>query len=361
MIDNLVEISELTRVRIPVEHQRKIVIVGAGSIVAVGHLPAYRALNLPIAGIYDLDVSRARSLAERFEIEKVYDRIEDAINDPETEVLDIAVLPWAQPDVARVALKSGKHVLCQKPLAPDLATARELVSLAESKDRHLAVNQQLRWDEGIAVAKQMIERDWIGRVESMSFDVDITTDVTQWTWLVESDRFDFMYHSIHYFDSIRYLLGNPERVFSVASRAQNSGIKGETKTNSVLKYADGRRAVVNVNHDNFSGDQRAEFRIEGTTGIIKGTMGLLYDYPLGRPDTLEVFSTSLPTDGWLKYPITRRWIPDAFGGPMAGLLAWIADGTMTTSSGRENLGTLSLLEALYRSSETGDSQMLEVI
>lgn len=50
----------------------------------------------------------------------------------------------------------------------------------------------------------------------------------------------------------------------------------------------------------------------------------LYDYPHGRPDTVELNSSVLPTDGWLPYPVTMRWIPDAFSGPMRALLADIA-------------------------------------
>jgi predicted dehydrogenase len=356
VIDALAEISESTRIRVATEHRRGISIIGAGGIVAAGHLPAYSALGLDVVGIYDIDEGRACDLATRFEIDRVYDSVEDALADARSDVVDIAVLPWAQPDVARVALDAGKHLLCQKPLSPTLAEARELVEKADEMGLCLAVNQQLRWDEGIAAAHEMIRCGWIGRAESVTFNVDITTDVSQWTWLVDSDRFDFSYHSIHYFDAIRYLLGQPDRAFAHASRRATPSIKGETKTNTILTYADGRRAVVNVNHDNFTGDQRAEFRIEGTDGVIKGTLGLLYDYPHGRPDTLDVFSTALPTDGWLAYPVTERWIPTAFGGPMAGLLEWIATGTPSASNGRENLGTLALLEALYRSSETGDAQ-----
>ena len=45
-------------------------------------------------------------------------------------------------------------------------------------------------------------------------------------------------------------------------------------------------------------------------GSIRGTIGLMYDYPRGRADTLELNSRALPTDGWLHYPVTSRWIPD---------------------------------------------------
>ncbi len=359
MIDALLEISESTRITIPLDRRRCISVIGAGGIVAAGHLPAYSALGLSVLGIYDRDEGRARDLAERFEIERVYESAEEAFMDPRTDVVDIAVLPWAQPAVAGAALDAGKHLLCQKPLAPTLVEARELVEKAESRGLCLAVNQQLRWDEGIAAAQEMIRRGWIGRVEYVGFNVDITTDVSQWPWLVSSDRFDFSYHSIHYFDVIRYLLGEPRRVFAHTTRNATPSIAGETKTNTILTYGDDRRAIVNVNHDNFTGDQKAEFRVEGSDGVIKGTLGLLYDYPRGRPDTLEVFSRVTPTDGWLAYPVTERWIPTAFGGPMAGLLEWIATGTPSVTSGRENLGTIALLEALYRSSDSGEARTVE--
>ena len=83
---------------------------------------------------------------------------------------------------------------------------------------------------------------------------------------------------------------------------------------SSYRYRDDLVAVVAATHANRHGDARAEFRIEGTEGVIKGTFGLLYDYPTGRPDTLEITSRVLGTDGWLPYPVTTRWIPDAFLG-----------------------------------------------
>ena len=59
----------------------------------------------------------------------------------------------------------------------------------------------------------------------------------------------------------------------------------------------------------------------------------------------------MPTDGWLHYPVTSRWIPTAFIGPMAGLLEAIATGGVPLTNGRDNLRTLQVVQALYRSGE----------
>lgn len=68
---------------------------------------------------------------------------------------------------------------------------------------------------------------------------------------------------------------------------------------------------------------------------------------------LEVYSTVMPTDGRLPYPVTTRWIPDAFAGPMAGLLEWIANDVPSPTDATDNLRTLALVHALYRSMDTG--------
>lgn len=358
MLDLFAPIAAEARISVPAGHRRPIAVVGAGAIVDVAHLPAYRAHDLPVRGIHDLDPARAEEVAARHGLPRVYGSLDDLLKDGDVEVVDVAVVPGAQPGVARAALAAGKHLLCQKPLAPDLDGARELTELAEAEGRLLAVNQQLRWDEGIAAARAMVRAGWVGVPTAMSFTVDVNTDFTAWPWLANSDRLEIMYHSIHYLDAVRSILGDPVRVFAAAGRTPGQPEAGETRTVSTLLFDDGARAVLHVNHQNRTGDFRAEFRIDGDKGAIRGTLGLLYDYPHGRPDTLEVNSAVAPTDGWLSYPVTERWIPGAFAGPMAALLRWIAEGEPSPTAARDNLGTLRLVQALYASIDSGEARPL---
>lgn len=357
MLDVLVPVAEQVRLGIPASHRRPIAIVGAGAIVDYAHLPAYRKAGLTVVGIYDVDGDRARAVAARHEVPRVFESL-DALLASEAEVVDIAVVPWAQPEIAEAALAAGKHLLCQKPLALDLETAERIVTAAEKAGRQLAVNQQMRFEEGIAAARAMLERGWVGQPTAVTISVNIRTDWQAWPWLVSSERLDLLYHSIHYFDTVRSLFGEPELVWCAAGRTPGQVAAAETRTVSTLRFPDGRVALVHTNHENLAGDVRAEFRIDGSEGSIRGTLGLLYDYPHGRPDTLEVWSRTLPTDGWLPYPVTTRWLPDAFIGPMASLLRSIAEGGQPITSGRDNLGTLRIVHALYRAVETGEAQRL---
>jgi predicted dehydrogenase len=338
---------------VPAEHRRPIAIVGAGAIVNAAHLPAYTAGGLEVVGIYDHHPGRARETADRHGVPKVFDSFEDLLADERVEVVDVAVTAAAQPDILRQVLRSGRHALAQKPFAPDAATAAELADLADAEGRVLVVNQQLRYDEGMTTAHRMIELGWIGEVTAMSIDVNIWTEWTSWPWMLEVSRLEVMVHSIHYLDVVRWFLGDPELVFTVAGRTPGQAPAGETRTATTMVHAGGRIATIHANHENASGDNAALFRIDGSHGSIRGTLGLLYDYPSGRPDTLEIWSTVLGTDGWVPYPITKRWAPDAFLGPMAGLLAAAASGETPRTSARDNVGTIGLIEHVYRSLEGG--------
>ncbi|WP_152365943.1 Gfo/Idh/MocA family protein [Microlunatus speluncae] len=350
MIELFAEIDAAVRIGLPERARRPIGIIGAGAIVDVAHLPAYRKAGLEVVAITDLDPAKAADLARRHGIETVSDSAAAMLGDPRIEVIDIAVTAGAQPGLALAAIESGRPVLAQKPFAPDVSTGQRVVTLAAEHGVPIAVNQQLRFDEGIAAARRMVELGWIGEITAMSIMVDIRTDFFGgWPWMRELDRVEITYHSIHYHDVIRWFLGEPSTVFCAAGRLPEQAGRGETRTISTYLYDSGVRAIVHANHDNTHGDNSATFRIDGTAGAIRGTLGLLYDYPHGRPDTLELHSTELATDGWLPYPITGRWIPDAFAGPMCSLLSHLADGTPLRSSGADNLGTLRLIEALYTS------------
>lgn len=341
--------SELMKARGPV---RGVGIVGAGAVVQHAHLPAYASAGIPVRSITDLDLDRARATAAEYGIPVAAD-LDALLNDDSVEVVDVAVHPRAQPEICHRAFAAGKHVLAQKPLAEDTATARELVAAARSAGLSLVVNHQMRYGEGMASARAMAELGWIGEVTAVTFDVDIATDWTAWPWLLASPRLDLLFHSIHYTDSIRALLGTPTTVFCATGRRPGQAATGETRSMTTMLFDSAARAQVNVNHENITGDHRAHFRIDGSEGSIRGTIGLLYDYPHGRPDTVEVNSTRLPTDGWVAYPVTGRWIPDAFAGPMLALMRECSDGTVAPTTGSDAVLTLAVVEAAYRSAATG--------
>lgn len=351
MTDLFAPVREAVSLHVPEEHKLPIAIIGAGEIADLAHLPAYKAHGLEVVGIFDLNKDRARKVANRHGIPKIYASAEQLAADTDVSIVDIAVFPWAQFEVAVPMLDAGKDLLCQKPISYDYDEAQRLVSHANERKRIMAVNQQMRFSESVAATKAMIGQGWIGEPFEVSWDFHVYTPWEAWDWVTNLPRLDLNQFSIHPLDSTRFLIGDPEFVYGTQAREPGQPQKGETRTISVLEYPGDTRAFVRAFHKNRCGDPRAEFRVDGTEGSIRGTIGLMYDYPKGRADTLELNSRVLPTDGWLSYPVMSRWIPTAFIGPMASLLKGIAEGTPPATDANDNLNTLRILHALYRSGE----------
>ncbi len=352
------EVSKFCNFEIPDEIKVPIAIIGAGGIVDGAHLPAYKIAGLNVVGIFDVDPSKAKDVAARHNISTVYGSLEELLADPHSVIIDIAVPAKLQPNIFFQVAASKKHILAQKPMATSVEDGLKMANAVEEHGIIAAVNHQLRFEEGIAAAYKMVELGWVGKVTNVTIQVNLVTPWEMWPWAKDLERLEIMLHSIHYHDVIRWFLGEPNTVFCVAGRTHGQYPKGETRTISTYSYDEGVTALVHANHINRGGDNRAEFRIDGDRGSIRGTLGLLYDYPVGRVDTLEVNSQVLPTDGWTPYPVTTRWFPDAFRGTIGSVMRSIASGAPLRSSVADTLGTLRLVEALYASMDSGVSVKL---
>src|SRR5262249_41782455 len=127
----------------------------------------------------------------------------------------------------------------------------------------------------------------LGRVLNVSLDESVYTDWFQWTWIPLAHQLDLMLHSIHYFDSLRYLFGEPEWVFSTLGKFPGQREVAETRSYSTFAFPNDVIARVAVHHNNFTDDQFVNWRVEGTDGIIRGRFGHLDNYPHGGPDRME--------------------------------------------------------------------------
>jgi predicted dehydrogenase len=323
-------------------------IIGAGGIVNYAHLPAYKKAGFKVVGITDRERERAERTAKEHSIPRVFGSVDELLADPQVKIVDIAVYPAEQAVIVEHATAASKHLLCQKPFAEEYVKAVRNVELAERAGVKIAVNQQMRWDAGIRCARILIDDGWLGTPTYACIQVHCKTDWSRWPWICEGNKVEIMFHSIHYIDSLRYLLGDPDLVFTSGSRAPGESTRAETKTLTTWEYASGLQVLIDVCHTTWQDDAYAIFRLEGTEGVIKGTIGLMYNYPTGRPDTLE-FMSKQNQGYWFSARLDSMWIPDAFVGPMASLMRAIEDGAQPETSGRDNLRTLQVVFAEYRS------------
>jgi predicted dehydrogenase len=339
-------------ITLPDKYDYGIGIIGCGGIVNYAHLPAYRKLGLNIVACYDQNDKAAAKTARDHKIPLVVRSVDELLANPDIHIVDIAVTPWAQAEIAAQAIAAGKHLLCQKPFAETIDDARLVVQLADAANVKVAVNQQMRWDAGIRVSRQLIEQGALGTPVDARLEVSVKTPWHMWPWIAAQDYLEVMFHSIHYHDSLRYLFGDPVRVTAYHRKWPNQPEVGETRTHTIFDYDSDLQVLIDVNHHNWSEDFYARFRFLGTDGIITGTLGVLYDYPTGRVDTLSYQPNQEPFE-WHEADLRTWWIPDAFIGPMASLMEAIQTDQEPLTSGRDNLGTLTTVFAAYKSASVG--------
>ena len=112
---------------------RPIVVIGAGAIVRTAHLPAYRRLGLPVAGIFDIRADAAQNTARAFDVPVVFRNLDEAAARADA-VFDLAV-PGDRIEHVISRLPEGAPVLIQKPMGENLDAARRI--LATCRDRRL--------------------------------------------------------------------------------------------------------------------------------------------------------------------------------------------------------------------------------
>src|ERR1700683_1748109 len=214
-----------------------IAIIGSGGIVNYAHLPAYKKAGFKVIGVTDRNRAQAEKTAREHGIAKVYPSTDELLADPDVRIVDVAVYPDLQLGIVEQVTAARKHLLCQKPFADEYAKAVRCVELAEAANVKIAVNQQMRWDAGIRCARILIDDRWLGIPTYGTIQVHCNTDWSLWPWIYKGKRLEVLLHSIHYIDSLRFLLGQPNSVFTSGSRGPAETTAAETKTLTVRDYS----------------------------------------------------------------------------------------------------------------------------
>ena len=335
---------------------RPIVLVGAGGIVRDAHLPAYAKAGFEVVSITDLQLAKARQLAEQYGVPSTFDSVADAVAAaPANAVYDVALPPEAHVEVLE-QLPDGAAVLLQKPLGNFLADGVRTRDVCRRKGLVAAVNTQLRFCPYIAAARELIASGGIGELYDLEVRVSVNTPWEMFPYVLDLRRLEINMHSVHYLDLVRSFLGDPTGVSAVTVKHP---AKRHANSRSViaLRYGDRPvRAVVTTNHDHHFGERYEESFVkwEGTKGAVRAQLGLLLDYPRGGEDRLEVVTDDRLDEGWRPVPFEGSWFPDAFIGSMSVVQRFLEGSLPSLPTSVEDVfRTMAVVEAAYRSAASG--------
>ncbi len=143
----------------------RLALVGAGHVAQVAHIPAWRGRDdVERVALVDDDIVRARQVAAQHGFTRVYEDIRTMLRDVEVDVVDICTPNYLHAPMAIAALRSGCHVLCEKPLARSAAEARKMVDAAAEAGRILMVAMNNRFRDDAATLHRLVRAGELGDV-----------------------------------------------------------------------------------------------------------------------------------------------------------------------------------------------------
>ncbi len=164
------------------------------------------------AAVADVVKQAADRLGERFGV-PAFGEPEELIGHPDVDLVHVATPPGTHHELVLAALRKGKHVLCEKPLAMNLVQADEMLRAAAEADRIVPVNFVLRYNAVTDAVRAVIDSGVLGRVLAgrlTNCATDSKLPPGHWFWDPEMGGGIFIEHGVHFFDLYRYWLGEGE-------------------------------------------------------------------------------------------------------------------------------------------------------
>ncbi|RYX85433.1 Gfo/Idh/MocA family oxidoreductase [bacterium] len=248
--------------------------------------------------------------------------------------------------VAQLAA-AGKHILVEKPFASSLEEGERMVEECEKNGVLLAVDQNFRYHFPFHLAKQQIAEGTVGNVTAIHLQHMHFRQDTGWRTREKRHTLEIM--GVHWLDGFRWILGSEGK--SVSAQMRHSSIidcVGETDLSAQVAFENGTFATY---IDSFSSlIPRCEALIIGDKGTLRLDYGgmELYDHS-GAPQPAQKWVNSFGGDGK----------PDSAFECLEQLFLAIESGEQPSNGGRDNIKTLTLMEAAYLSSESGYTIPLE--
>jgi predicted dehydrogenase len=192
-------------------------VIGGGFIGPV-HVEALRRIGVEVVGLLGSSTERTGPVAKRLAIPRVYRDLEELLSDPRVGVIHVASPNKHHFEHVKRALESGRHVVCEKPLAMTSQETSDLCALAQSRRAQAAaVNYNVRYYPLCHEVRERIADGALGRVLSVtgSYVQDWLLYPDDYNWRVEADGRTNLRAvadiGTHWMDLVQFMIGMPIR------------------------------------------------------------------------------------------------------------------------------------------------------
>jgi len=336
----------------------KVGVVGTG-YWSEHHLNAWASIpGAKIAALCNRSPEKLAARAAQFGVEasRTFATIDELLAEGDVDVVDIVTGPETHLELVEKAARAGKHILCQKPFAASLEEAKAMVSAAEAAGVRLMVTENWRWLEPNRLIKSQLEHGAVGKMRMVRYiHSDFYTPrmapgkTLPQPFFREMPRLLFYEMGAHWFDTWRYLFGEPDRLYA-QMLSVSPHIAGEDS------------GIVTLSHDGFAGlmdmSWATRWALDGPVGdpvlpahreelVVEGDRATLKLYRNGRLALIgdDGAETTIREKTSLDHADSHLRLQSHF-------IECLETGKPMETEAKDNLRTLALLFAAYESART---------
>lgn len=344
----------------------KVAVVGVGNI-AFYHINGYiKSGKAEIVAFCDIDRKVLEARGKEFGVTKLYSDVREMLRS-ESEIDAVSVCTWnsAHAECAIAALEAGKHVLLEKPMAIDAEQARNILAASEKSGARLMIGFVRRFGNDCAIVQDFMKQGDLGEIYYAKATY-LRRNGNPGGWFGDKSRSGggpLIDLGVHVIDLVRYLMGNPKAVSVYGATFRKLGNRPGIKTKAgYLSVSAGEKDVCDVEDlatamirfDNgavLSVEASFSLNLKKDEGVIElfGTKGGVKLDP-----EFELFTeqNGYLSDVRLAMP-TALSFDGLFENEIAHFVDAVAEGTPFRAPGEDGVELMKILDAVYRSAETG--------
>jgi predicted dehydrogenase len=271
-------------------------VIGTGFIGTV-HVEALRRIGVQVRGVLGSTPERGAARAETLGVPRAYDSLDDLLADPTVEVVHVTSPNDLHVPQTKAVLASGRHVVCEKPLAMTAAGSAELVKLAASSGLVNATNFNIRYYPLNQHARETVAAGTLGEVRLVTgrYFQDWLLLETDWNWRLQPDRGGALRAvgdiGSHWMDLMTYVTGQqivsvmadlttfmgtrheptgPVETFATerSSDTVSRPIATEDTASILLRFGGGARGAVNISQISPGRKNSLQYEIDGSEAAL---------------------------------------------------------------------------------------------
>lgn len=338
----------------------RIAIVGTGNI-SHAHVKAY--LNFPerckIVALVDIVPEKAQAMKEQYGLDAdVYDDHQKILPRGDIDLVDVCTPPYVHASISINSLKSGKNVVCEKPMAASLEECDAMIRARDESGKKLSIIAQNRFRQPIANLKALLDSGIAGPVRCAQVDSFWWRGHSYYdlwwrgTWEKEGGGCT-LNHAVHHIDMLAWMMGLPEKVTSILANTAHDNAEVEDLSISILQYP-GALAQLTASVVHHAEEQQLVFQCEKAKIAAPFKTYASVSKPNGFPIRDEALEQQIVEFAEAQPQV--KW--EAHEGQLENVLSALENDTEVAIGAEDGRRTIELITAIYKSGSEGTTVSL---